>query len=681
MKIAEAWVEIRTDSIKAEADVKKQAQGLGATFAQVFGAIAFGAGLKKAIDAGSRLEQSVGAIESVFGKSQKTIDSWAKGAAKSMGMSEAAARESLSIIGAQLKNFGFSVDQAADKGMQLVQLGADMAATFGGTTADAVSALTAALRGEMDPIERYGVSLNDVRLKAKALELGLYSGTGALDANAKANASLALIMEQTASSAGQFSRELDTVAGRQAVAAAEGENTAATFGQRVAPIYERLVEVVTWLAEGFGALPAPLQYALIALAAVAALSGPVGALKEAALGAVHAIQNMGTAGKLTASALGALGVVLTLVSLAYGSNADAKKRVTDYTNDLVAAMRAEREGHKQAVIEKLAEQLADEKLAEASNKYGVSTRQMADWIMGKQVPALDSLVDRYHLLDDSNRRLPDAIGELMRSFGMTEAEAGNFVMKLTELHEAYDSASSKSKLQAQIQQDLGIELDGSANSAGDLAGELEHVSDALADLLGNLSERDAYRNVQDSIDGVREAYAALFDKDSTKTMTQRQRDLAQAIDDTKRDVISWADEVGNVPAEKVTEIMALIDEGQFDEANRRMDEISRARTVQLAIDFVEPKGTTHTVGRTVKSFAAGGYESTPTPAIVGHGPEAILPLTNPDRMRDLLGDPRIGGPVAAAMGGGITIGSLQVGSRADYDALDEKLSAMMWRVA
>ncbi len=142
MNIATAYVEIRADTSKAEKDVRKQAQSLGGTFAGIFAAAAFGAGLDRAIQSGSRLEQSVGAIEAVFGSSGKVVDKWAKDAAKNMGLSEAAARESLSLIGAQLKNFGFDLDEARERGQELVGLGADMAATFGGTTADAVDALS-----------------------------------------------------------------------------------------------------------------------------------------------------------------------------------------------------------------------------------------------------------------------------------------------------------------------------------------------------------------------------------------------------------------------------------------------------------------------------------------------------------------------------------------------------------
>jgi hypothetical protein len=100
----------------------------------------------------------------------------------------------------------------------------------------------------MDPIERYGVSLNDARLKAEALSLGLYSGTGDLTANAKASAALAAITKQTSAAHGQFARELDTVAGKQAVASAQAENAAASLGDVLAPAAKVLTDVLAKLA-------------------------------------------------------------------------------------------------------------------------------------------------------------------------------------------------------------------------------------------------------------------------------------------------------------------------------------------------------------------------------------------------------------------------------------------------
>src|SRR5690606_19832279 len=121
----------------------------------------------------------------------------------------------------------------------LVGLGADLAATFGGSTSDAVSALSSLLRGERNPIERYGVSMNEATVKAKMAALGLDGLTGEAEKNAKLQATLAILTEQTADAQGQFAREADTAAGAAQIATAKQEDMRAKIGTGLLPIYTK----------------------------------------------------------------------------------------------------------------------------------------------------------------------------------------------------------------------------------------------------------------------------------------------------------------------------------------------------------------------------------------------------------------------------------------------------------
>lgn len=721
MRIAEAFVELRVDSKGAQADVKKQAQSLGSTFAQVFGAAAFGAGLKKAIDEGSRLEQSVGAIDAIFGKAGKTIDQWAKDAAKNLGLAESEAREALALIGAQLKNFGFDVEEARDKGQVLVELGADLAATFGGTTVEAIEALTSALRGEMDPIERYGVSLNDARLKAKALELGLYSGKGALDANAKATAALELITEQTATSQGQFARELDTVAGRQKVATAEAMNSAASLGQNLAPIYERIVEVVGFLAKAFGDLPAPLQYATVGLAGFAALSGPI----ESAVGAIgkatDGIKGMGAASKWAlGSTVAILGVALVawtlfrkeedeaakaarelnkslmdatrsldlqeiaLLSAAdaaekYGdalySEADkaARQKVIDNKllqdsllqlgisiDDFVAASRDEQAALEMSSKVMAAVKARKDELTAAFRRGEIATeaelKQLRDHNVDPMLRNYDALLDALGLYASAANKSADELMRLTR-LGDENAAAALFMSAAWEDLDWWQKAVVRTTLTtAEATEESADALYEQADAATASERAIADLESAFSGLLGTLDDRDALRNMQQSFDDLQQKaldawYAAAS---GSADAEQAQRDYQQAVDDAKRDVIEFAEEIGDIPPEAVSEIIALIDEGKLAEAETKLAALERERRIMFSA-VIDPATDQITIGKLgqVRLMAMGGLVRSATPAIVGEaGTEAVLPLTRPDRMAQILADPEVGGPVAAAMGGG-----------------------------
>lgn len=193
-------------------------------------------GFKAITDSAAALEQAIGGTEAVFGDARDTIDRFAEDSAQSMGLSERAFREATTRLGGSLKALGFETDEAADKAIELTTVAADLAATYGGTTADAVDALAAAFRGESDPAERFNLFLKEQAVNAKAVELGLAESTAAVDQGAKAQARYALIMEQSVDAQGQFSREADTATGQQQRMNAEWENAKAALGESLLPV-------------------------------------------------------------------------------------------------------------------------------------------------------------------------------------------------------------------------------------------------------------------------------------------------------------------------------------------------------------------------------------------------------------------------------------------------------------
>src|SRR5690606_28104999 len=191
----------------------------------------------------SDLEQAQGGTQAVFGESAKVIDEFAQRSAQAIGLSEAEFRTATTLIGGQLKRMTGDVQFAAEQSVELTRVAADLAATYGGTTAEAVQALGAAFRGEADPAERFNLNLKASGVNAKAVALGLAATEKEVDDNARAQALLALIMEQSADAQGQFARELDTVAGKAQVAAAEAENMKAKVGEALAPVKELSFEL------------------------------------------------------------------------------------------------------------------------------------------------------------------------------------------------------------------------------------------------------------------------------------------------------------------------------------------------------------------------------------------------------------------------------------------------------
>lgn len=212
-----------------------------------------GVAATKAVKDASALEESVNAVNVVFGDASDTIAKFGETSAQSAGLSQREFNQMATKTGALLQNFGYSADQAAESTIGLTNRAADMASVFDTDVSEAMDAIEAGLRGQPEQLLKYGVSMDAASVKAKALEMGLYDGTGALDAQAKALAVEAIILEQTAGIAGDFANTSDSLANRQRELTASMENVSAQMGQALLPIMETAVgimsEMVAWIAE------------------------------------------------------------------------------------------------------------------------------------------------------------------------------------------------------------------------------------------------------------------------------------------------------------------------------------------------------------------------------------------------------------------------------------------------
>ncbi|KFI90942.1 hypothetical protein BISA_1921 [Bifidobacterium saguini DSM 23967] len=105
---------------------------------------AIGAGAASCAKNAADLQQSIGGVETVFGSSARKMLEWSNQAAQSVGLSKNEYNEFATLVGSQLQNFGMSVEESASKTNELIGLGADLSSMFGGSTSEAVDALSSA---------------------------------------------------------------------------------------------------------------------------------------------------------------------------------------------------------------------------------------------------------------------------------------------------------------------------------------------------------------------------------------------------------------------------------------------------------------------------------------------------------------------------------------------------------
>ena len=225
---------------KAFGDLSKSTMIAGAAIGAAVVAVA--AFANSAIKKASDFNEAISKNTVVFGAISKEVENFAQTANRALGLSETAALKAAGQFAIFGKSAGLAGKDLSDFSIDLVVLASDLA-SFSNTSVDeAINALGSALRGEAEPLRKYGVLLDDATLKAAATELGIYSGSKALTAQQKVLAAQKVIFEQTADAQGDFSRTSTGLAAQQKILGATLENIQTNLGQAFLPIFLKAVK-------------------------------------------------------------------------------------------------------------------------------------------------------------------------------------------------------------------------------------------------------------------------------------------------------------------------------------------------------------------------------------------------------------------------------------------------------
>ena len=220
----------------------KDFPGIGLAIAGVTAAVgALGVAAFAAVQKASNLNEQISKAGVIFGQSSDEVEKFAKTANRSLGLSTTAALNAASTFATFGKAAGLAGRDLVNFSTDFVTLASDLA-SFNNTSVDqAINAIGAALRGESEPLRAYGVLLNDATLKAEAMELGIYSGTGALGQQAKILAAQSAIYKQTGDAQGDFGRTSKGLANQQKILSATLENVQTNLGMALLPLFIKVV--------------------------------------------------------------------------------------------------------------------------------------------------------------------------------------------------------------------------------------------------------------------------------------------------------------------------------------------------------------------------------------------------------------------------------------------------------
>ena len=223
-----------------------------------------------AISAASDLGENLSKVGVIFGDSAKEIEDFASTAATKLGQSKNAVLQAAGTFGTFGKAAGLGGKDLATFSNDFTALASDLASFNNTTPEEAINAIGSALRGESEPLRQYGVLLNDAKLKAAALELGIYDGSGALTDQQKILAAQKVIYDETGDAQGDFARTSDGLANSQRQLSAQMQDLQVSIGQALLPVVEAILPLVKDFAQWAADNPQTFTYIAGAIGLVAA---------------------------------------------------------------------------------------------------------------------------------------------------------------------------------------------------------------------------------------------------------------------------------------------------------------------------------------------------------------------------------------------------------------------------
>jgi hypothetical protein len=300
----------------------KQLKSVGAALGVAFAGAQLAGFAKNAVLAASTMNESISKVQVVFSNTSDEILKWGKTAADTMGISNQKALEAAGTYGNLFQALGITKDKSQEMSTTMVQLAADLASFNNTSVDDALNALRSGLSGETEPLKRFGVALNDVTLKNKALAMGLIQTTsGVLPPAIKAQVTYALVMEQTKLAQGDYARTSEGTANTIKTLQARFQDASVAVGNMLLPALNLLLKIATPLVKIMEKMATFVNENRNALAAFAIVIGVAttawaaytvvvkrAAIAQAVLNGIMAINPIGAL--VTAVALLAAGLVV-----------------------------------------------------------------------------------------------------------------------------------------------------------------------------------------------------------------------------------------------------------------------------------------------------------------------------------------------------------------------------------
>lgn len=275
---------------------------------------------------------SVDKMSRAFGAATGQMDSFIKVLMKSVPATDDQLRTLAASTDTLFKSMGIAPQKAMAMSQSVLKLAGDLAAYNHVSLETATDAVEKAMAGRTKGLVALNVVVTDADVKAKAYQMGLAKVGSELSSTAKAQATLAAIIERSGAQQGEAGRTYGDSANALARLKQSADAVADSFGAVVLPTFVNVTDAAGDMLKALADLPDAAKTAIVGIGAFAAAAGPlvyvggsivkVYTLARAAMMGLVATQALSGLGALIASVT-SLGEALTVTGIAAGALATA----------------------------------------------------------------------------------------------------------------------------------------------------------------------------------------------------------------------------------------------------------------------------------------------------------------------------------------------------------------------
>lgn len=160
-------------SRRAETSVGSAFKKLGAVIVSAFAVKKITEFSLKLTKMGSDLYEVQNVVDTTFGNMSDSVNRFSKTAIKDLGMSQLAAKQFTSTMGAMLKSSGLAGEQMLEMSLGITRLTGDMSSFYNLEHEQMFAKIRSGISGETEPLKQLGINMSVANMEAFALSQGI----------------------------------------------------------------------------------------------------------------------------------------------------------------------------------------------------------------------------------------------------------------------------------------------------------------------------------------------------------------------------------------------------------------------------------------------------------------------------------------------------------------------------